>query len=95
MAMEDEHQIIDMTLEGDFVSPSGSGSEKPPLGARLMLWAIIGTVLAIAALIVAVTFWFVVMILPLILFLALVGYLSWRYQIWRARHGVIWRGPPR
>ena len=70
------------------------GGGRPPLGARVMLWAIIAAMLAITALIVAVTFWFVLMILPAVLLLGLAGYLAWRYQIWRARHGVLWRGPP-
>ena len=90
--MEDDKQIIEMTLDGAFVEPEGGG--RPPLGARVMLWAIIAAMLAITALIVAVTFWFVLMILPAVLLLGLAGYLAWRYQIWRARHGVLWRGPP-
>ena len=87
--MEDDKHIIEMTLEGEFVAPP-----KPPLGTRIMLWAIVATVLAVAVLIVAVTFWFVVMILPLVFLVAVAGYLGWRYQVWRGAHGVRWRGPP-
>jgi hypothetical protein len=60
-----------------------------------MLWAIVAMVLAVTALIVAVTFWFVVMLLPLILAAALIAYLAFRYQLWRGgRTFVIRRGPP-
>src|ERR1700739_559125 len=71
---QDDKRIIDMTLTGEFVSPP-----QPPIGARIMLWAIVVMVLAVTALIVAVTFWFVVMILPLLLAAALIAYLAFRY----------------
>lgn len=88
---QDDKRIIDMTLDGEFVAPPRS-----PIGARIMLWAIVAMVLAVTALIVAVTFWFVVMILPLVLAAALIAYLAFRYQVWRAgRSFTIRRGPPR
>jgi hypothetical protein len=93
MTQDDKH-IIDMTLEGEFVSPPRP--PRPPIGARIMLWAIVAMVLAVTALIVAVTFWFVVMLLPLVLAAALIAYLAFRYQLWRAgRTFTIRRGPPR
>ena len=59
-----------------------------------MVWAIVAMVLGVAALIVALTFWFVVMMLPLIVAAALVAYLAFRYQMWRAgRVTVVRRGP--
>ncbi len=93
MAQDDKH-IIDMTLEGEFVSPPRPAA--PPIGARIMIWAIVAMVLAITVLIVALTFWFVVMILPLVLAAALVAYLAFRYQVWRyGRSFTIRRGPGR
>ena len=77
---KDDKRIIEMTLEGEFVSPP-----RPPIGARIMIWAIVAMVLSVAVLIVALTFWFVVMILPLVLAAALVAYLAFRYQVWRGR----------
>jgi hypothetical protein len=88
---KDDKRIIDMTLEGEFVAPPA-----PPIGARIMLWAIVAMVLAVTVLIVAVTFWFVVMILPLVLAAALIAYLAFRYQLWRTGGSfTIKRGPPR
>jgi len=90
---QDDKRIIDMTLEGEFASPPRP--PRPPIGARIMLWAIVAMVLAVTLLIVAVTFWFVVMILPLVLAAALIAYLAFRYQLWRAgRTFTIRRGPP-
>jgi hypothetical protein len=90
---QDDKRIIDMTLEGDFVSPPRP--PQPPIGARIMLWAIVAMVLAVTVLIVVVTFWFVVMILPLVLAAALIAYLAFRYQLWRGgRSFTIRRGPP-
>jgi hypothetical protein len=74
--------IIDMTLDGTFVSPPQL--PRPPFGARVMVWAIVAVMLAVAALILALTFWFVVLILPLVLGAALVAYVALRYQLWRA-----------
>jgi len=79
---KDDKRIIDMTLEGDFVAPP-PGS-LPPVGARLMVWAIVATMLAISVLIVGLTLWFLVMILPLIVGAGLVAYLAFRYQLWRS-----------
>ena len=43
-----------------------------------MMWAIVVAILAVTVLILAVTFWFVVMILPLVLAAALIAYLGFR-----------------
>jgi hypothetical protein len=89
---QDDRRIIDMTLEGDFVSPPTP--PPPPIGARIMMWAIVAMVLAVTVLIVALTFWFVVMILPLVLAAALIAYLAFRYQLWRTGGSfTIRRGP--
>lgn len=87
---EDDKRIIDMTLSGEFVSPP-----RPPIGARIMVWAIAAMVIAVTLLIIAVTFWFVLMILPLVLAAGLIAYLAFRYQLWRTgRTFVVRRGPP-
>lgn len=90
---QDDKRIIDMTLEGEFLPPPRP--PRPPIGAQIMLWAIVAMVLAVTVLIVAVTFWFVVMILPLLLAAGLIAYLAFRYQLWRAgRSFSMRRGPP-
>jgi hypothetical protein len=92
---KDDKRIIDMTLEGDFVSPPRPPQPpRPPISARIMIWAIVAMVLAVTVLIVALTFWFVVMILPLVLAAALIAYLAFRYQMWRAGRSFTPRRPP-
>jgi hypothetical protein len=87
--MENEKdRVIDMTLTGEFATPA-----TPPIGARLMLWAIVGTLLAFALLMVVVALWFLAMILPLIAGLVVVAYLAHRYRLWRLNQGMRWRGP--
>ena len=78
---EDDTRIIEMNLNGEFIS--SPTRPRPPVSARLMAWAIIASVISLAVLIVAVTFWFVVMILPLVLGAAAVAYIAYRYQKWR------------
>jgi hypothetical protein len=92
--MKDDKRIIDMTLEGEFVAPSPP--PRPPIGARIMVWAIVTMVLALTVLIVALTFWFVVMLLPLVLAAGLIAYLAFRYQMWRGGNSFdVRRGPGR
>jgi hypothetical protein len=89
---KDDKRIIDMTLEGDFVRPPMS--HRPPVRSQIIVWAIVAMVLAVTVLIVALTFWFVVMILPLVLAAALIAYLALRYQMWRAARSFTSRRPP-
>jgi hypothetical protein len=89
---KNDRRIIDMTLAGEFVTPPVPPT--PPLGVRIMMWAIVVAILAVTVLILAVTFWFVVMILPLVLAAALIAYLGFRYQLWRAGRSFSIRRPP-
>jgi len=92
--MKDDKRIIDMTLEGEFVAPPPR--PRPPIGARIMVWAIVTMVLALTVLIVALTFWFVVMLLPLVLAAGMIAYLAFRYQMWRGGSSfIVKRGPGR
>ncbi len=90
--MKEDHKIIEMTLDGEFVSPPEP--PRPPVGTKLMLWAIMATVLSMAVLVVVVTFWLIVTILPFVLLAAAIAYAAYRYQVWRSgRSFVRWRGP--
>lgn len=91
---KDDHPIIEMTLQGEFVSPPEP--PKPPIGARIMLWAIVAAVMALSALIVVLALWFVAMLLPVVLIAGVIAYLAFRYQAWRGggtRSFTIRRGP--
>lgn len=89
---QEENPIIEMTLEGDFVSPPTPPS--PPLGVRIMMWAVVAAVVALSALIVALTIWFMAMLLPVILIAAVIAWIVVRFQVWRgSRTFTTWRAP--
>jgi hypothetical protein len=70
---------LDMTLEGEFVTPP-----TPPVSARIMMWAIVVAVIASGLALAALALWVAMMILPIALGAAVIGYLMFRYRMWRA-----------
>ena len=70
---------IDMTPEGDFISPSGS-----PLGNAVLKWAIIIAALAAAGMLAAFAFWLAVILVPIAIGAGLIAYGILRYRIWQA-----------
>jgi hypothetical protein len=76
-----DNRIIEMTIDGDFVS--SPTPPRVPIGTRIVLWAIAATVISAAVLIVALTVWFVILILPVVVVTAAALYLAFRYRFWR------------
>ena len=94
--MSKEPRIIEMTLEGDFVSPSREPPRRLPVSTRFVLWATVVAILAMTVAIVVLTIWFVMMILPFVFGAAAVAYLAHRYQVWRhGKHMMMWHPPGR
>ena len=83
--MGKEPAILDMTIEGEFVTPplGGPHSGKPPLGARLLFWAIVLAAVAFAGVIAVFALWLLAFLIPLALLAALVAYVAFRIQLWR------------
>jgi hypothetical protein len=85
---------LEMTLEGEFVSPP-----TPPLSTKIMFWAIVIAVLAGALTLAALALWVALLVLPIAVGAALIGYIMFRYRMWRAgqlgggQRGV-WAPPP-
>jgi hypothetical protein len=82
---------LDMTINGEFVTPP-----RPPVGARIMVWAVLIAVIAGGLAIAAFALWFALMILPVALGAALVAWAMFRYRIWRAQRAMggqraVWR----
>jgi hypothetical protein len=85
---------LDMTLEGEFVSPPA-----PPVSTRIMFWAIIIAVVAGAVVIAALALWLAMLILPVAIGAALIGWGMMRYKLWRASQlgggqRNLWQPPP-
>ena len=86
---------LEMTLEGEFVS-----SPTPPLSTRIMFWAIVVAVIAGGFALAALALWVAMLVLPIAIGAAVVGYIMYRYRMWRARQvggrrGQVWAPPPR
>ena len=93
--MKQEHPILDMTLEGEFVSPRHGVPPRPPVSVRFALWATVTAVIAASVAVVLLTLWFVAMMLPFIIGAAVVAYAAHRYQLWRFGNAMTWRPPGR
>ena len=75
---QDRDRDLNMTLDGRFVSPP-----QPSVAPRLMFWAMVVAVVAGAAAVAALALWIALMLLPVALGAAAIGYLTFRYQMWR------------
>jgi hypothetical protein len=71
---------LDMTTEGEFVSPA-----RPPLSTRIMFWAIIVAVIAGGLSLAALALWVALIILPVALGAAVIAWAMFRYRVWRAQ----------
>jgi membrane protein implicated in regulation of membrane protease activity len=82
---------LDMTLEGEFVTPS-----KPPLTSRIMLWLLVIAVVAGMLSLAAFALWLALLVLPVALGAAAIAYGLFRYRLWREQRTLgqsrgIWR----
>ena len=83
-----------MTLDGEFVSPP-----TPSVSTRIMFWAIIVAVVGGAVVLAALALWLAMLVLPVVVAAALIGWGMMRYKLWRAgqlggRQRNLWQPPP-
>lgn len=88
---KDQAPELEMTLNGEFVSPP-----QLPLGNRLLLWAIIVAVIAGALCVAAFALWLALIILPVAVGAGVVAWGMYRYRIWRMQRSFsgqrdVWR----
>ena len=87
--MADRYRLeIDMRPDGSFREPA-----KPPLAARIFFWAILVATITGAAVIAALALWVALALVPLAIGAAIVAYLAFRLQLWRAGGSFRGRGP--
>jgi fatty acid desaturase len=73
--------------------PDGSyRARRAPVSARIFAWAIVIAVVAAAVAIAALALWFALILIPIVVLAAVIAWLAFRYQVWRAG-GRRW--PPR
>jgi uncharacterized membrane protein YdbT with pleckstrin-like domain len=77
--MEPSRRLLDMNPDGSFRDPP-----QAPLATRLALGAIVVAVLAGGLALAALAFWLAIILIPLAIGAALVAYLGFRFQLWRA-----------
>jgi fatty acid desaturase len=66
--------------------PDGSyRPRRPPVAARIFAWAIAIAVVAAALALAAFALWFALILIPVVVVAALIAWLAFRYQVWRAR----------
>jgi hypothetical protein len=70
---------LEMTLDGEFVSPPA-----PPISTRILFWAVVVAVIAGAASLAALALTLALSILPVAIAAAAVAYVLYRYKLWRA-----------
>ena len=85
---------LDMTLEGEFVSPP-----RPTISTRIMFWAIVVAIIAGGLSLAALALWLAMLVLPIAVGAAVIGYIMFRYKMWRAGQlrgdqRNLWAGPP-
>ncbi len=71
---------IDMLPDGSIRPPV-----RPPIMTRVFLWAVIIATLAGALSLAAFALWIALIILPVALGAAVIAYVAFRFQLWRAR----------
>jgi hypothetical protein len=82
---------LDMTVDGEFVSPP-----TPPVASRILMWAVVIAIIAGALSLAAFALWIALLILPVAFGAAIVAWAMIRYRLWRAQRSVntqqtIWR----
>jgi len=77
---ETDDRTLDMTPDGTFVT-------KParPWFDRLAAWALGLAGLAVAVMTIGLLLWFTILLLPFVLLAGVIGYLTLRWYVFRAR----------
>jgi hypothetical protein len=71
---------LEMTPDGDFVTPPGS-----PLGNKVLKIAIVLAAIAVAGVLASFAFWLALTLIPIAIGAALVAYGILRYRVWQAQ----------
>ena len=70
---------LDMTPEGDFITPPGT-----PFGNKVLKFALLLAVIAAAGVFASLAFWLAVTLIPIAIGAGLIAYAIIRYRLWQA-----------
>jgi len=82
---------LDMRADGSFRLPP-----RPPILTRIFIWAAVIAVIAGGLAAAAFALWLALILVPVALLAAVIAWLAFRFQLWRARSSVggqrdVWR----
>jgi len=95
-ARDDDGRTLDMTPDGEFRSPppgagwppnGGMGGPATPWADRLLRYAVLTAILGGAVVIAALALWFALLLIPVVVGAALIGYGAYRWRLWQAMRG--------
>jgi hypothetical protein len=82
---------LEMRADGSFRTPA-----RPPILTRIFIWAAVIAVIAGGLAVAAFALWIALILLPVALLAAVIAWLAFRFQLWRARNSIggqpdVWR----
>lgn len=85
----DAGRTLDMTPEGEFVAPPYGyrAGGQVPWSAKLLRAAVLVAVLGAMVIIAGLALWLALLMIPVVLIAAGVGYGAWRWRLWQATRG--------
>ena len=78
---------LDMLPDGTFREPP-----RPPIMTRIFIWAVVIAVIAGGLAAAAFALWIALILVPVALLAAVIAWLAFRVQLWRAQGGARRRG---
>lgn len=82
---------LEMRADGSFRTPP-----RPPILTRIFIWAAVIAVITGGLAAAAFALWIALILLPVALLAAVIAWLAFRFQLWRARSSIggqrdVWR----
>ena len=82
----DDGRTLDMTPEGEFVSPPpyGAPGRNTPWANRLLRYAVLVAVFGGLVLVAALALWLALVMIPVVLAAVAIAYAAYRWRLWQA-----------
>ena len=80
--MRKEPPILEMTVEGDFVTPPPNAT--PSFGTQVLIWVAAFAAIVVSCAVAVFALWLLAVLLPVALLAGIVAYAMFRYRMWRS-----------